>query len=337
MEDGAQDTAVTASQDTDTPKKMRKVVAIGDLHGDYFRLLRILEEQQLVIPGTTVWNPESDTVDLVLIGDYVDWRGEAMEGEQEEWPRGPWRILQTIKKLSRHVQELRERFPSFRSFVHLVLGNHDEMMLEALGVFEFITDEDLQFIMENPQQYCVIVKKYMKEKNLSYESAEIILRFLNWYVQGGEGTISSFGGVDAWRKAMEGEMGEFLRHTLRLGFVINGRLYSHSIPDKKEFWMPVDKVDELSSAVKFKAKEAFLWGRKVWGFDYYTGMRTKPFTNEELEEMMKLMGIKGFVVGHTPMHKLEPVIAYEGKVVNIDLHGMPKSEPFIEIYYPDGG
>jgi hypothetical protein len=318
--------------------KLRKVVAVGDLHGDYYRLTRILEEQQLVIPGTTVWNPLSDSVDLVLIGDYVDWRGEAMEGDPVEHPLGPWKTLLLIHKIHRNLARLRLQIPGFESNIFLILGNHDEMMLQALEVFDFITYEDLQFIMDNPQQYSIIVKKYVKEKNISYESAEIILRFLNWYVQGGDVTITGFGGVEDWRKAMEGDLGAFLRDNLQLGVVINGRLYSHSIPDKKEFWIPIDQIRSLDDMQLYeKVREAFLWGRKVWGFDYYTGMRTKPFTPEELEEMMDKMGIRGFVVGHTPMHKTEPVIAYDGKVVNIDLHGTPGSQPYVEIYYPDGG
>ena len=318
-------------------KKMRKVVAIGDLHGDYYRLLRILEEQHLIIPGTTVWNPLSDNVDLIMIGDYVDWRGEVLEGDPSEWPSGPRKILQTMYKISRNIAQLKKTIKGFEAHLFLLLGNHDEMMLESLEVFQFISFEDLQFIMDNPQQYCVIVKKYVREKNISYESAEIILKFLNWYVQGGDITINSFGGVEMWRRAMEGEMGDFLRKSLLIGVVVNGRLYSHSIPDRSEFWIPIDEIRTLTGTQWDKAKEAFLWGRKVWGFDYYTGMRTKPFTNEELEEMMKKMGIRGFVVGHTPMHKMEPVIAYEGKVVNIDLHGMPGSQPLVEVYYPDKG
>jgi len=318
--------------------KLRKVVAVGDLHGDYYRLIRILEEHHLVIPGTTVWNPLTDNVDLVLIGDYVDWRGETLEGDPNEWALGPWKTLLLLHKIHRNIARLKEQIPGFQSNLFLILGNHDEMMLQALEVFDFITYEDLQFIMDNPQQYSIIVKKYVKEKNISYESAEIILRFLNWYVQGGDVTISGFGGVEDWRKAMEGDLGDFLRKNLQLGVVINGRLYSHSIPDKKEFWIPIDQVGKTADqGLAEKIREAFLWGRKVWGFDYYTGMRTKPFTPEELEEMMGKMGIRGFVVGHTPMHKTDPVIAYDGKVINIDLHGTPGSNPYAETYYPDGG
>ena len=48
-----------------------------------------------------------------------------------------------------------------------------------------------------------------------------------------------------------------------------------------------------------------------------------------------MCGVKGFVVGHTPMKKDYPVMAYEGRIVNIDLHGVPGSQPYVEIYYKD--
>ncbi|HIB69621.1 MAG TPA: hypothetical protein EYO33_32230, partial [Phycisphaerales bacterium] len=78
------------------------------------------------------------------------------------------------------------------------------------------------------------------------------------------------------------------------------------------------------------AKESFLWSRKIWGYDYCTGSRTVPFTPEEMDEMLEGMGVKGVVVGHTPLpHDGKPVVAYEGRVINIDLHAFPGSEAFI--------
>src|SRR5437879_3114864 len=36
----------------------RKSVAIGDLHGDFHRLVRLLEEEGILIRGTYAWNPQ---------------------------------------------------------------------------------------------------------------------------------------------------------------------------------------------------------------------------------------------------------------------------------------
>ncbi len=314
--------------------KLRKVVAVGDLHGDYFRVLRILEEQQLLIPGTLVWNPLSDSVDLVFIGDYVDWRGEPLEGERDDWLKGAFKVLWLLQTLYDNLEKLRKVQPDFTSRIYIVMGNHDDMMMESLGIFTTIDYEDIEFLIDNPQSYTVIVQKYMDKGEDPQQIAEIILRFLNWFVQGGEPTIASFGGLQEWKSAMEGQMGNFLKKNLLLGAVINGRLYSHSVPDKKEFWIPFENIGQITCGVKHRLKEAFLWGRKVWGYDFSTGMRSKPFTSEELTEMLNMIGIKGFVVGHTPMNRPSPLIAYEGRVVNVDLHGIPGSQPYIEIYFP---
>ena len=70
----AEHTGDSEETGSDTDQVTRTLVAIGDLHGDYFRMLRLLRENDLILPGTTVWNPDKKRVDLVLIGDYVDWR-----------------------------------------------------------------------------------------------------------------------------------------------------------------------------------------------------------------------------------------------------------------------
>ncbi|NDD29947.1 MAG: hypothetical protein EB084_16955, partial [Proteobacteria bacterium] len=54
----------------------RRLIAIGDLHGDVHRLVRILQRHEVFLPGTRKWAKAANTVDVVLLGDYVDWRGE---------------------------------------------------------------------------------------------------------------------------------------------------------------------------------------------------------------------------------------------------------------------
>ncbi len=315
--------------------KLRKVVAVGDVHGDYYRVLRILEEQQITIPGTAEWNPMSDNVDLVFMGDYVDWRGEALEGDSDEWRKGAFNVLWLLKSLKENIERIKKVRPEFSSRLYIVMGNHDDMMMESVLIFKSIEYEDILYIIDNPQMYSVIVQKYIENGKDSQFIGDIVLKFLNWFLQGGESTVAGFGTLLDWKNAMEGEMGDFLRENLLLGVVINGRLYSHSIPDKKEYWIPFEKTGKTICGVKNNLKDAYLWGRKAWGYDYTTGMRTKPFTADELNEMLSKIGIKGFVVGHTPMNRPSPVIAYDGRVVNIDLHGVIGSQPYVEIYFPE--
>jgi hypothetical protein len=309
----------------------RKTVAIGDLHGDFHRLVRLLEEEGVLIRGTYAWNPQANNVDLVLIGDYVDWRGEPLEGD-EKGQDGSRRILELLFSLSRQTEELRAYFEDFDGRVHALRGNHDEMMLDAMKVFDFMQPFEVELIMKNAHQY-VMLRKTVMSLGLRPEQVETIMKFLNWYVQGGKTTLEGWGSLAAWKEAMDGDLGRWMRQELHLGVVVNKKLYAHTAPDLAEFWRPMDELLNLPDSDQPRLRESFLWSRKLWGFDYYSGTRTQPFTQAELEHMLKGFGVEALVVGHTPVTTLqEPFMAYEGKVINIDLHGIPGSQAFVEMY-----
>ncbi|MCE1248376.1 MAG: metallophosphoesterase [Firmicutes bacterium] len=309
----------------------RKTIAIGDLHGDYDRLIRIMNEHNLLIEGTWVWNPEASNVDFILIGDYVDWRGEPLEGDPSRWEEGPKRILHLLFYLKKKLREYAEKDSSFKSAIYPILGNHDQMMLDATDVFEFMDFEQLNNIIRFKQNY-VQLKKYLNEIRLDYEQIEKIMKYLNWYYQGGEKTIKGFGGMEVWKNEMEGELGSFLREKLVLGVVVNKRLYAHSLPDRREFWKKMEEIAELPERDWIRARDAFIWGRRIWGIDAYTNMKTPRPEIKEIDDMLSRMGAEGAVVGHTPMLRRDPVVDFEGRIINIDLHGIPGSGAFIEEY-----
>ena len=320
---------------SESSKDTRLLVAIGDLHGDYYRLERLLRENELILPGTSAWNPQASQVDLILIGDYVDWRNEPLEGPQSEWVQGAKRILDTLYSLHHQLETLREQNEDFDSHIYTILGNHDEMMIEAHSVFSFLKMDQLkEFLAAVGQNRHV--RHAIAGMGLEQTQIERLLKFLNWYVQGGQATVEGYGELEDWRKAMDTEMGDYLRQHLRLGVKVNNRLFAHTAPDPKHFWLPIDEIMKLPADQYKLAKESFLWSRKIWGYDYCTGSRTVPFTPEEMDEMLSGMGVKGVVIGHTPLpHDGKPVVAYEGRVINIDLHAFPGSEAFIERYVPD--
>lgn len=320
---------------TESSTNTRLLVAIGDLHGDYYRLERLLLENELIIADSMAWNPEASKVDLILIGDYVDWRNEPLEGPQGEWVKGAKRILDTLYSLHHQLETLREQSEDFDSHIYTILGNHDEMMIEAHSVFSFLAMDQLEEFLEAVGQNRH-VRHAIAGMGLEQNQVERLLKFLNWYVQGGQATVEGYGQLEDWKEAMDTEMGDYLRQHLRLGVKVNNRLFAHTAPDPKHFWLPIDEIMNLPSDQYKLAKESFLWSRKIWGYDYTTGSRSVPFTPEEMDDMLSGMGVKGVVVGHTPLpHDGKPVIAYEGRVINIDLHAYPGSEAFIERYVPE--
>jgi hypothetical protein len=310
----------------------RKMVAIGDLHGDFYRLVRLLEEEQILIAGTFAWNPRAFNVDLVLIGDYVDWRGEPLEGDPDRAAEGSRRILELIYSLHQQLKDLRACFDDFDSNLYALRGNHDEMMLEALRILDFMSCEDVDNIMKNSHHY-LMLRKTVMGLGLAPDQVEIVMKFLNWYVQGGKTTLEGWGTLAEWKRCMDGGLGEWLRNELLLGVVVNRKMFCHTAPDLPEFWRPMRELLDVAPLDKPRLVESFLWSRKLWGFDYYTGTRTHPFTQDELESMLSGMGVDAIVVGHTPVTSLqEPFVAYDGKVINIDLHGIPGSQALIEVY-----
>ena len=98
--------------------------------------------------------------------------------------------------------------------------------------------------------------------------------------------------------------------------------------------MSLEEIVKLPDNEFLQARESFTWGRKVWGYDYSSGTRTNMFTNEELDKMLSSIGSDSAVIGHTPMsHSTEHVIAYDGRIINIDVHGAPGGKAFIEEYH----
>lgn len=294
-----------------------------------------MRENDLLLPGTTAWNPDARQADLVLIGDYVDWRNEELEGPRDDWTAGARRIIELLFTLHHELAKLRQADDSFHSRLFALLGNHDEMMLEAHSLFEFLPLPELERFLDAMERQQLHVRQAIQSLGLGPGEVEKVLKFLNWYVQGGDATIRGYHGIHNWKDAMDGEMGDFLRTQLRLGVIVNNRLFAHTAPDHREFWKPIEEIVALPDSSYRRAKEAFLWSRKVWGYDYCTGSRTVPFTPEELDEMLDGMGVTGVVVGHTPLpHEGKPVVAYEGRVVNIDLHAYPGSQALVESYFP---
>lgn len=328
--------AGTAPLERDDSSSSRILLAVGDLHGDYYRLVRHLRELELLLPGTMAWNPERNNVDMVLIGDYTDWRGEALEGSPDETAQdgalGGYRIIDLILHLTSELEKLRDADPSFDSHFYPLLGNHDEMMLHSAEVFSFVNAPELERLLQNVRNY-MAWKRTLSDAGMNSVQIEHMFSFLNWYVQGGDVTIQGFGGMEAWRDAMQGEIGDFMRNKLYLGVIINKRLFAHSLPDTPRFWRPLLEIATLPDDDYAAAKESFTWGRKVWGYDYSTGTRANVFTPAELSDLLTGIGGTSAIIGHTPMsHSTEHVVAYDGRVINIDVHGAPGGKAFMETY-----
>lgn len=313
--------------------KTHKLIAIGDLHGDYCRFIRILRENNLLKKGSLKWNPKENNVDLVLIGDYEDWRGEKLEGKPENWLGNTKKLLEYIYFLWNNLKSIKRKRKTFKSTLHLMLGNHDKMMLDSHNIIKKFDDETINGIIENSYNLAA-VRQYIFDKKLGNDKMEDIMYFLNWFTQGGQETIKSFGSLNSFLKKMDSPLGSFYRNNLKLAVKINGRFFSHTIPDDKKYWMNVNQVNKKFKLLHGEEKEefikAYVWGRKIFGFDVNTGMSIKPFSESDIDEFLKITGTKSVVIGHTPMFTIKPVREYNGKIINLDVHGTPGAGALVE-------
>ena len=338
--------------EADKSSETRRLVVIGDLHGDYYRLVRILEEFKLVSyeskenPLSFKWNLPDVPTDVVLLGDYVDWRGEPLEGPADEWIFGSYRILLLLSHLKKEVGTLA---PNLRLFP--LIGNHEDMMLKSFysyqKLLEKFTEEELLELIDVEDVSFFSVFRRGIERNMSQEELNLLMEFLNWYVQGGKATTEGFGGLKRWLEEMQaGPVRSFLDELillLRLGDI----LISHTLPDDFSLLKKLltEGLESLSDEEREKIRVQFLWSRGIWGIDAFSNRTTKAPRKEVIEDLLESVNLRLIVIGHTPLKRyigstseesLKPLVFFEGRIVNTDLHGIPMSEPYVEEYNPQG-
>ena len=315
----------------------RRVVAVGDLHGDVHRLVRILERQEVFLPGTRTWSRAGATSDVILLGDYVDWRGEPLEGDRDTWDRGSADLLLLLEDLHRQVAQFPSTNPNNRPRLYTLLGNHDKLMLDSYHYLAEMPETRRAAVAEAHADLRKVRKALGLDSFLSgfFGSRRApdrkTIRLLTWLTQGGPATIHSFGGFTAWYDRMHEGLAAFIAG-MPLGVVVNDRLYSHSIADQEKWWRPIRDLEQLKGEDRDAAAEEWVWGRRIQGIDHHTGREIPRPGHAEIERMLARLGVRGVVVGHSLMQSLVPVKRYDGLVINIDLHGHPLSEPWLDQY-----
>jgi hypothetical protein len=321
-----------------------KIISIGDLHGDFYKFKRILEETDtLKIIESNPEDYQSLKIDfenledkiIVFIGDYVDWREEELENplnlSKNQLIKGTAKILKSINIIYNH--------PEYKNRFYFIVGNHEDMMFKALDfIFNYyLKNKDVQnkekelnnlinTISENPY-------KPIYEAQDPFFS-EKYFNFLNWYFQGGKNTISSFDNISIFIDNIT-KLNFFKDLILYLKVELENELifFSHTFPDDNEILTKVlndfNNIEKLDYVDEYLINQ-FLWSRKIWGIDAFNGKYTKPTEFEQIKDIFINNKIKHYIVGHTKISKTnEPFYHFDGKIINIDLHGTPFSKPLI--------
>jgi hypothetical protein len=223
-----------------------------------------------------------------------------------------------------------------RDNVYTIIGNHEQMMFDALKFVKKVPLNEIQTMIDNYlEDYYLLIRKYLENQML-----DDFLSFSSWYSQGGANTIKAFNNsIKDLIFAVENEL-LFKKLLMFVHFDIKENnnskkqeshkkiVFSHSFPDKLDI---LERI--LSNSIKEEDVSFIIWGRKIWGIDAFKGVRTDSFSDEELLEALNKNNIDKYVVGHTKVsNEPGPYEFFNGRIINIDNHGTPFSEPlFMDI------
>jgi hypothetical protein len=290
----------------DTFNDVRRIVAIGDVHGDYQRFLELLRTAALIDAKNT-WTG-GDT-HLVLDGDFID-RGDHSA-----------QVLDLLMDLEPQARKAGGR-------VHALIGNHEAMNL--YGDLRYMTKDDFAgFAVANDER--------PSSKDLQDRQMRAALDDLKR-----QGTPPA--DENAWRKKFQdehplgwverriafqpdGKYGRWIRQ-LNVIVKINDAVFLHGGISPKYAALTRSEINtkvrkELSNFSQIGGgivtdNEGPLW---------YRGMAQLPDDNREMAALvpriLATQQARHIVIGHTPQLAVMP--RFGGKVIAIDV-GL--SEPF---------
>ena len=286
-----------------------RIVAVGDLHGDYSAWLDIARDARLIDPKGR-WAGGNTT--LVQLGDVTD--------------RAPDSL-----KIIRSLQQLAKQAPRSRGKVVVVLGNHETMNLlgdlryTTPGEFAAFVDSDSSARRDRAydRNRQAIEAEYRAKDPALTETA---IRAA-WIVK------TPLGWVEhrlAWKP--NGEVGRWAARNPAI-VKIGDTLFVHGGISAEYAKLPIDEVNRRTAAAMGAADDSPksilndplgpLWYRGLAGRDpdaeaeRAAAPGPRPTADEELAAVLAAYGARRLVIGHTP--SLTGIaITNEGRLIRID-------------------
>lgn len=278
----------------DTWKNVDRVIAIGDLHGDYqqFRkvmlMTKLIDENGSWIGGRT---------HLVQTGDLVD--------------RGPDSL-----KIIRELQVLEKAARKSKGYVHVLIGNH-----EAMNIYG-----DLRYV--HPGEYRALIdEKSVKRQTDYYE------KFIRFILSNGTETVIDETFITQWmsryplgyveHRLLWQPAGEIARWLVKHNTIIriNDILFVHGGIDPHQPYMTIREINKSISLDlgKTPLPQGSLVESET-GPLWYRGL-ARNAEETELPPLIKLLehyGANHVVMGHTPTRGvINP--RFDGRAIIIDV------------------
>ena len=276
-----------------------RIVAIGDLHGDYDNYIETLQLAGLVnkrgrwIGGTT---------HLVQTGDIPD--------------RGP-----DTREIMEHIDKLAAQAEKDGGRVHMLIGNHEAM--NVYGDLRYTTDQEFEdFAGRNSdalrdRYYEAVLQDIQKNQPEAYEKLPENYREI-WEASHPKGYVEH---RQAWDPAWNPE-GEYAVRAqgLKAAVKINGNVFVHGgISDRYADYSLAELTKEARKALAHFNYENPGMIEDQCGPLWYRGVAgDRPEVSPELlTSILERLSATRMVIGHTPT----PGVIwprYDGRVVQID-------------------
>ncbi len=288
----------TAAADNSSWSGVDRLVAVGDIHGDYDQYVSLLRTAGIINKGANWSGGKSH---LVQLGDVPD-RGPS-----------PRKIMDLLMKLERQAE-------SAKGKVHVLIGNHEAM--DIYGDLRYTTPEEFQEFADNRSRAV---------RQAFYEDQVAELK------KQAEAEGKTFEADDAWRKKWElehplgwveqrfaygpnGKYGKWIR-SHNVVITIDDTLFVHGGIGPKYADIPADLINskvqqELSDFSLLKGgittdSEGPLWYRGL-------AVGNEQELAGHVETVLKNFGVRRIVIGHTPtLTTLMP--RFGGKVICADV------------------
>jgi hypothetical protein len=287
-------TAVAAKPTPCDIDGVERIVAVGDVHGAYDRLVAILRAANIVDAGLK-WS--AGKTHLVQLGDVVD--------------RGPdsRKALDLLIRLEREASRA-------GGAVHALLGNHEVMRL--LGDHRYVT----------PGEYAPFVtaqSEEIRQRFVQTSSAEDRDQLLKELPPGSIEMRIAFG--------RDGEYGKWLR-TLNALVKINGVVFLHGGISPAVAALSCDTINatvqrELTADIdKTRAAPETSLATRDDGPFWYRGLAQEPDTfAPEIDQILTQQKARAIVIAHTVTTNALIRTRFQGRIVQIDTGMQPAYVP----------
>lgn len=244
-----------------------RIVAIGDLHGDFHRFKDILLKTELVDSSLQWVGGKSH---LVQIGDAID----RAEGSRD--------ILDLIKKLEKEAEQS-------GGMVHYLIGNHEAMVI--LGDYRYVTEEEFDSF-RTPHD-SILRELYVQKKSVSSKERSHILKH----------HYNKFQFIQ--QMGPQGAYGKWIR-SHNTAIKINDILFVHAGISKNAMNYSLEDINEavrkelsdsiIGAKIFTQSSDGPLWDRTLV-------VESEKKLNHYVPKMLQRYGAQRIIIGHTRYRK----------------------------------